>query len=220
MTARSLTLTDALHAYMLQHSLRESEVKQRLRLETSKLERANMQIAPEQGQLLALLLELMGAKRVIEIGTFTGYSALCMAEALPAGGELICCDISEEWTDMGKAYWAEAGVADRISLRLGPAVETLDALLSQGQAGCFDAAFIDADKTNYINYYERCLQLLRPGSLLMIDNTLWYGRVVEDDNQKQDTVAVREFNEHIHGDDRVSMSLVPIGDGLTLARKR
>lgn len=220
MSNRTLNLTDTVYHYMLDHSLRETDVMRRLREETSKLAASNMQIAPEQGQFMALLLELAGAKRVIEVGTFTGYSALCMAQSLPDDGKLICCDVSEEWTAVAKHYWAEAGVDQKISLRLAPALETLDELLESGQVEAFDAAFVDADKTNYINYYERCLRLVRPGGMLMFDNTLWDGSVADEANQKEDTVAIRELNDHVHRDDRVSVSLVPIGDGLTLIRKR
>ena len=179
-----------------------------------------MQIAPEQGQFMALLVELIGARRIIEIGTFTGYSALCMAEAMPVDGRLICCDLSEEWTGIARGFWREAGVAERIDLRLAPALETLDALLAQGGEGQFDMAFIDADKGNYTRYFDRCLTLVRPGGLILFDNTLWDGRVADPDDQDEDTRAIRALNDRLLGDQRVTLSLVPIGDGLTLARKR
>ena len=169
---------------------------------------------------MALLVELMGASHAIEVGTFTGYSSLSVALAMPEDGRLICCDTSEEWTTVARRYWVEAGVQAKIDLRLAPALETLDALLSDGRAGAFDFAFIDADKQNYENYYERCLQLLRPGGLIAVDNTLWSGSVADPDDTEPSTCAIRRFNEKLHCDDRVSLSLVPIGDGLSLARKR
>jgi predicted O-methyltransferase YrrM len=169
---------------------------------------------------MALLVELLGAERIIEIGTFTGYSALCMAQALPPDGELVCCDLSLEWTDIAQSFWREAEVDDRITLHLAPALETLDQLLKGRAAGSFDMAFIDADKPNYLNYYERCLQLVRAGGLLLFDNTLWGGAVADPRDREPDTLAIRELNDALHRDERVSISLVPIGDGLTLARKR
>lgn len=220
MSNRTIILNDSLYQYLLDHSLREDGIARALRERTASHEWARMQIAPEQGQFMALLAELTGARRVVEIGTFTGYSALCLARALPADGELVCCDVSEEWTAIGIPFWEQAGVRDRIDLRIAPALETLDALLAGGQAGSFDLAFVDADKTNYANYYERCLELLRPGGLLMFDNTLWGGSVADSSVQDEDTVALRALNERLHGDARISLSLVPIGDGLSLARKR
>jgi predicted O-methyltransferase YrrM len=220
MTNATLPLSDTLYRYLLDHSLRETPLLHKLREVTSQQELSRMQIAPEQGQFMALLVELLGAKRIIEIGTFTGYSALCMAQALPPGGELVCCDLDRKWTDIARSFWREAGVDDRISLHLAPALDTLDQLLQQGAAGSFDMAFIDADKPNYLNYYERCLQLLRTGGLLLFDNTLWGGAVADPRDQEPDTLAIRELNHTLHRDERVSISLVPIGDGLTLARKR
>lgn len=220
MSNRTISLDDRLYDYLLANSLRESQTQQQLRKLTAEHEWARMQIAPEQGQFMALLVELTGARKIIEIGTFTGYSALTMAAALPADGQLICCDISQEWTDIGWPFWEEAGVTARIDLRLAPALETLDALLEEQQAGQFDMAFIDADKTGYEAYYERCLELLRPGGLVMFDNTLWNGDVADPQKQDEDTVAIRALNKKLHDDERVSLSLVPIGDGLTLARKR
>lgn len=221
MTARSIELTDRLYKYLLDHSLREAPILARLRAETASLAEANMQIGPEQGQFMALLIELTGARRTLEIGTFTGYSTLAVALALPADGRIVACDISEVFTAMGRRYWAEAGVADKIDLRLGPAVETLDALLNEaGAAGSFDFAFIDADKSNYGLYYERCLSLLRPGGLIAVDNVLWNGSVADPSKNDVDTRAIRALNEKMHHDTRVGISLVPIGDGLMLARKR
>jgi caffeoyl-CoA O-methyltransferase len=179
-----------------------------------------MQISPEQGQLMALLVELIGARRTLEVGVFTGYSSTVVALALPADGRIVACDVSEEWTGIARRYWKEAGVEQKIELRLQPAVQTLDALLAQGQAGSFDFAFIDADKTSYDAYYERCLTLLRPGGLLAVDNTLWSGAVADNRDQNESTRAIRQLNAKIAADSRVSASLVPIGDGLYLARKR
>ena len=195
-------------------------VLRRLREKTMQHELARMQIAPEQGQFMALLAEIIGARRILEIGTFTGYSALWLASALPLDGNLICCDVNAEWTEIGLPFWDEAGVADRIDLRIAPAMDTLDDLLDGGERGGFDLAFIDADKENYLAYYERCLQLLRRGGLVLFDNTLWAGAVADPAQQDAETRAIRELNEHLHSDSRVGLSLVPIGDGLTLARKR
>lgn len=181
---------------------------------------SRMQIAPEQGQLMQLLAELVGARRALEIGVFTGYSAACVAMVLPTDGKLVACDVSEEWTNIGRRYWKELGVDDKIELHLRPAVETLDELSKNGANGSFDFAFIDADKTNYDAYYERCLLLLRVGGLIAIDNMLWSGDVADPGNQEPDTVAIRALNSKIRADERVTMSLVPIGDGLILARKR
>jgi predicted O-methyltransferase YrrM len=215
MTAKTLQLSDALHAYLLANSLRETPVQRALRAATSRMARATMQIAPEQGQFLQLLLRLTGARRCLEIGTFTGYSALAMALALPPGGRIVCCDLSEEWTSVARKYWARASVSKKIQLRLGPALGTLRNL-----KGPFDFAFIDADKANYQNYYERCLKLVRRGGLIAIDNTLWYGRVIDRRDQSADTRAIRAFNRRLRRDRRVDIALVPIGDGLTLALKR
>lgn len=179
-----------------------------------------MQIAPEQGRFMALLVELLGARRIVEVGTFTGYSALCMAEAMPAGGELICCDLSEQWTDIARDFWRKTGVEARIELRLAPALETLDTLLAEGQEGRFVLAFIDADKGSYGAYFERCLRLLRPGGLMLMDDTLWGGDVADPEKQDADTLAIRTLKAALLKDDRITLSLVPIGDGLTLARRR
>jgi caffeoyl-CoA O-methyltransferase len=220
MTRRPTELTDALHAYLLANSLREPPLLARLRDETAKLPMANMQIGPEQGQFMRLLVELIGAKRTIEIGTFTGYSTLSVAMSLPKDGKLIACDISEDYTAIARRYWAEAGLAERIDLRLAPALKTLDGLIAKGGAGMFDFAFIDADKEGYDGYYERCLTLLRPGGLIAIDNVLWNGNVVDDSDQSPDTRAIRALNAKMLKDDRVTISLIPIGDGLMLGRKR
>ena len=192
----------------------------RLREETVSLEKANMQIGPEQAQFMALLVELLGARNALEVGTFTGYSALAVALALPDDGRLVACDVSDEWTAIGRRYWEEAGVAHKIDLRLAPAVETLDDLLAEGWAGTFDFAFIDADKEGYDIYYERALELIRTGGLVALDNTLWEGKVVDSEVTDDDTVAIRAINSKLAGDERVTLSLLPVGDGLTLARKR
>jgi len=219
MASSTLFLNDQTYDYLRSVSLREPEMMAALRAETAEQELAVMQITPEQGQFMAMLVRLIHATRILEIGTFTGYSALAMAQAMPRGGRLVACDISEEWTSIAQRYWDEAGVADRIELRLAPALETLDRLLAEGQTDGFDLAFIDADKVNYSNYYERCLKLLRPGGLIMVDNVLWGGSVAEESNQEPDTCAIRSFNAAVKADPRVDISMVPIGDGLTLLRK-
>jgi O-methyltransferase len=220
MSNRTIAVDDRLYSYLAAHSLRESPLLTRLREETAALPASRMQIAPEQGQFMRLLVELVGAERIVEIGTFTGYSAICMASALPSHGRLLCCDLSEEWTAIARTYWDEAGLGDRIELRLAPALDTLDILLDEGQAGRFDMAFIDADKTNYLGYYARCLRLVRPGGLILFDNTLWNGAVADPADQDPDTLAIRALNDALLADERISLSLVPIGDGLTLARVR
>ena len=220
MARRTNYVTDELYAYLLDVSLREPPVMTRLREETASLEKAHMQIGPEQGQFMALLVELIGAQNALEVGTFTGYSALAVAMALPEGGRLVACDISEEWTAIGRRYWEEAGVAHKINLRLAPALETLDALLTEGRAGTFDFAFIDADKEGYDAYFERVLELIRSGGLITLDNTLWEGKVVDATVTDVDTEAIRAINTKLAGDERVTLSLLPVGDGLTLARKR
>ena len=220
MSNRTLNLSDPLYEYMLSVSLREPQVLRRLREETARDEMARMQVAPEQGQFMALLVELTGARQALEIGVFTGYSALCIAQSLPEEGRLVACDISETWTRTARRYWREAGVEHKIDLRVAPAADTLEALVEQGNASRFDFAFIDADKANYDLYYERCLQLIRPGGLIAIDNVLWGGAVIDTSDQDADTVAIRALNTKLHGDDRVAISLVPIADGLTLLRKR
>lgn len=218
MSNRTLNLDDRLHDYLLSVSLREPDLLKRLREETAHLPEHNMQIAPEQGQFMRLLAGLTGARRVLEIGTFTGYSALSLALVIPDDGMMVCCDVSEEWTSIGQRYWQEAGVDHKIQLRLAPAVQTLEQLLDSDEPA-FDLMFIDADKENYSRYYELGLQLLRPGGLMMIDNVLWNGSVANPDNQEESTVAIREINKRIHKDDGVELSIVPIGDGLSLVRK-
>ena len=219
MSTRSIGLDDELYPYLLDVSLRESPLLAELRAETARLPEARMQIAPEQGQFMAMLARLAGARRYLEIGTFTGYSTLAIAQALPSDGRIVACDLSREWTDIARRYWRRAGVEERVDLRLGPASETLQALRDDAATEPFDLAFIDADKTGYAAYYEHCLELLAPGGLVMTDNTLWHGSVADRSDQREDTVAIREFNRKLYRDDRVELSLVPIGDGLTLARK-
>ena len=219
MSRRTIDLTDDLYEYLLNVSVREAPLLARLREETAALPLAGMQIGPEQGQFMGLLVELIGARRAIEVGTFTGYSSLIVAEAMPSDGRLICCDVSEEFTSIARRYWAEAGLADKIDLRLGPATETLDGLITEGGEP-YDFGFVDADKENYGTYYERLLKLIRPGGLIAIDNVLWSGRVIEPEKADADTEAIRTLNAKLKDDDRVSLSMVPIGDGLTLARVR
>ncbi len=220
MGRETLQLSDAVYQYLQDHSLRETTVLRRLREETATLKEARMQLSPEQGQLLTFLAELIGARKAIEVGTFTGYSALCVASALPNDGCLIACDVSETWTAIGQRYWEEAGVDRKIDLRIAPALETLDELLAAGEAGSYDFALIDADKENYEAYYERILSLLRSGGLLLVDNVLWSGKVADPDHTEESTLAIRAFNRKVHADDRVSLSMLPIGDGMTLVRKR
>lgn len=213
-------MTDGLYGYLLETSLRETPLQARLRDETARHPRGTMQISPEQGQFMQLLTKLMGARRCIEVGVFTGYSSLAVALALPADGHILACDVSEEFTAVARRYWKEAGVAGKIELKLAPATETLDARLKAGEAGTYDLAFIDADKANYAAYYERILKLLRPGGLVLVDNVLWSGAVIDASDQDEDTVAIRAFNKLLHKDERVDVSMLPVGDGLTLARKR
>jgi predicted O-methyltransferase YrrM len=220
MSNRSIPLTDSLYEYLIDVSLREPALLLALREETAGMRNRSMQISPEQGQFMALLARLAGAKRCLEIGVFTGYSSLAVALALPEDGRIVACDVSEEWTAVARRYWAAAGMDHKIDLRVAPALQTLDALVADGQSGRFDFAFIDADKERYLEYYERVLRLLRPGGLVAVDNTLWSGRVADPEVADVDTVALRHFNECLHRDERVDLSLVPIGDGLTLARKR
>ncbi len=220
MSNKSIGLSDDLHAYLLRVGVREPAILRRLREETARLPNAGMQIGPEQGQFMALLVQLLGARRTLEVGVFTGYSSLAVALALPPDGRVVACDVSEEWTAIARRYWAEAGVAGKIELRLGPGVETLDALLADGQADSFDFAFIDADKEHYDHYYERALRLVRPGGLIAIDNVLWGGRVADPEAQGESLAAIRALNAKLHRDERVALSLVPIGDGLPLALRR
>jgi len=220
MSKTTLPLGPRLYQYLLSVSLRDTLIHRDLRSETDKLEFGVMQISPEQGQFMALLVSLLDAKRIIEVGTFTGYSTLMMAEALPEDGKIITCDIDRDWTDIARQYWEQSGLANRIDMQLAPALKTLQSLIDEDEAGCFDMAFIDADKANMLNYYELCLKLVRQGGLIMIDNVLWGGSVADESYQSEDTNTIRRFNSFVHQDERVDISLVPIGDGLTLARKR
>lgn len=220
MTNRSLNLDDALYQYLLDVSLRESPLLKRLREETAQLPTARWQIAPEQGQFMALLVQISGARKILEIGTFTGYSALCMAQAMPADGRLICCDLPGDYNAIAERYWHEAGVAERIDLRLAPALETLSALERGGQSESFDLIFIDADKANYRVYLEHALVLVRQGGLILFDNVLWSSRVLEQSPESADTRAIQALNRGLLRDSRIDLSLLPLGDGLTLCRKR
>jgi predicted O-methyltransferase YrrM len=220
MTNKTIKVTDQLYEYILSNSLREPEILTELRAETQNHHASNMQIAPEQGQFMALLVQLINAKKTLEIGVFTGYSSLSVALALPPEGKLIACDISEEFTNIARPYWEKAGVANKIDLKIAPALETLEQLLADGQAETFDFAFIDADKINYSEYYERSLKLIRPGGLIAIDNVLWDGKVGDANNNDPSTISIRDFNSKLHQDQRIILSLVPIADGLTLALKR
>jgi predicted O-methyltransferase YrrM len=215
-----LGLDDRIEDYLIKNSSREPDVLRRLREETVATNpQAEMAVGPIQGQFMALLVKLIGAVKALEVGVFTGYSSLCTALAMPPNGRIVACDVSDEWTSVARRYWAEAGVADKITLRLGPAVETLDELLRDGQANTFDLAFIDADKPNYDNYYERALKLVRRGGLIIFDNMLWSGKVADPSVQDANTVALRALNEKLHHDERVFMSLLPLRDGISLAVK-
>ncbi|MEC8868337.1 MAG: class I SAM-dependent methyltransferase [Pseudomonadota bacterium] len=221
MSSRTIELTESVYSYLLQSGIQESSIAYELRVKTQESTPWHMmQISPEQGAFMALLVRLIGAKKTIEVGTFTGYSALVVAEALPEDGRIIACDVSEEWTSIARDFWERAGLRNKIDLRLRPATETLDEIIDQGGADSFDFAFIDADKANYDDYYERCLVLLRPGGLVGIDNVLWGGRVADDTANDDDTVAIRALNEKVRTDQRVSATILPIGDGLTLAIRR
>jgi len=217
---QTLAVTDDIYRYILDVSLREAPILAALRQRTAEHPQVAMQISPEQGQLMALLVRLCGARRCLEIGVFTGYSSLAVALAMPADGNVIACDVSEEYTRIAREFWELAGVADKIDLRLAPALDTLEQLLNEGQAGQFDFAFVDADKGNYLQYYEKTLELLRPGGMVAVDNTLWSGKLLAPDPDDDDSLALDAFNRYLHGDARVDISLIPIGDGLTLARKR
>jgi len=220
MSRRSIGLDDALYDYLLDVSLREPDVLRRLREETAGRENANMQISPEQGQLMALLVRLLDAERTLEVGTFTGYSALVVALALPAHGRVTACELSQEYAAIARRWWAEAGVEEKIELRVAPALTTLDRLLEEGLSGRFDFAFIDADKESYLDYWERCLRLVRRGGLIAVDNVLWSGRVVDPADADSSTEAIRRFNARVRDDERVDLALLPVGDGVTLARVR
>ena len=206
--------------YLTSVSVREPAILKKLRDETAALPNATMQISADQGQFMALIVQLMGARRTLEVGVFTGYSSLAVALALPADGRITACDVSDEYTSVARRYWKEAGVDHMIDLQLRPALETLNQLLAEGRGRTFDFAFIDADKTNYEGYYECALELLRPGGLIMVDNTLWSGRVADPNDNEKDTVAIRRFNKKLHTDSRVTLSMLSIGDGVTLALKR
>ncbi|MBU7581878.1 MAG: class I SAM-dependent methyltransferase [Nostoc sp. TH1S01] len=219
MTTQTLGLEQNLYEYLLSVSVREPEILTQLRQETAQHPMGRMQIAPEQGQFMSLLVKLIGAQKTLEIGVFTGYSTLVVALALPKTGKVVACDISEEFTAIARRYWQQAGVAEKIDLHIAPAMETLDQLLADGEAETFDFAFIDADKSNYDGYYERSLQLIRPGGLIAIDNVLWSGRVADPQVQDNRTKKIRAFNQKLHQDSRITLSLIPIADGLTLARK-
>jgi predicted O-methyltransferase YrrM len=220
MSARTIPLDDRLYDYLLRVSLRETDVMRRLRDETAKMPGGGMQVSPEQAQFMAFLVEAIGARHALEIGVFTGYSSLAVASALPEGGRLVACDVNDEWTRIARKYWREANVEQRIELRLGNGVDTLDALSKEGRDETFDFAFVDADKENYVAYYERCLRLVRRGGIIAFDNVLWSGRVADPTDKSASTAALRDLNERISHDTRVSLTLLPIGDGLTLARRR
>ncbi|MBM3740173.1 MAG: methyltransferase domain-containing protein [Acidobacteria bacterium] len=219
MSRSHTVMTEPLAGYMRAVSLREDALLRRLREETAPMPLGVMQISPEQGQFMQMLIRILGARRTLEVGVFTGYSSICVARALPDDGRIMACDVSEEWTSMARRYWREAGVEHKISLRLAPAVQTLQELIDSGDGG-YDFAFIDADKENYRTYYEQCLHLLRPGGLIAIDNVLWHGNVADQTKQDPDTVAIRQLNSRMLADFRVDLSMLPVGDGLTLARKR
>lgn len=215
MSPRSIGLTERLNAYVVEHTTAPGDVERRLIDRTQSMAQSNMQIAPEQGEFMGALVELSGARSIVEVGTFTGYSALAMARALPDGGRIVCCDVSEEWTAIGREHWEAAGVGDRIDLRIGPAIETLRAMPTEP---AIDLAFIDADKGGYVDYYEEILLRLAPGGVILVDNTLWSGAVVDESDTSDDTVAIRRFNDHVAGDPRTRQVLLPVGDGLTLIR--
>ncbi|SVC27734.1 uncharacterized protein METZ01_LOCUS280588 [marine metagenome] len=220
MSNRTLSLTDAAYDYLCDHSLRETTVQRQLRRTTHKMENSVMQVSPEQGQFMQFLVSIIGASNTIEVGVYTGYSALCVALGLPEDGRIIACDINEEWTKIALEYWKKAGVADKIDLQIAPALDTLTELGKKGRKNHFDFAFIDADKVNYDIYYEKCLNLVRPGGVVAIDNVLWSGAVADVSAMDENTRAIRSLNAKLHKDERIDLSMVPIGDGLTLARKR
>jgi len=219
MSRQSIKLTEELYEYMLSVSLRETAIQQELREETAKHPKYEMQIAPEQGQFMALLVQLLQVKNIIEIGVYTGYSSLCMAMALPDNGQIIACDIDEETTNIAHSYWKKAGVSNKIKLVLAPAIETLDELIASNEINHFDLAFIDAEKSEYMDYYERTLKLIRPGGVILIDNVLWSGKPARQKEQDEETQAIRKFNEFMFNDKRVNISMLPLADGLTLALK-
>ena len=220
MSTTSFWFPPELRAYLVDRGVREPAILARLREETASMPEGGMQIPPEQGALLAMLVRLIDARRCLELGTFTGYSSLSVALALPPDGLLVCCDVSDEWTSIARRYWAEAGVADRVELRLGPALESLDALLDGGAAGSFDFAFVDASKREYPDYHERILRLLRTGGLVAYDNVLWDGAVIDPTDKDPDTIGIRRLNDRLATDERVDLCMLPVADGLSLARKR
>ena len=220
MSNRTIQLDDRTYDYLLAHSLREAPALAKLRAETASHPQVNMQIAPEQGQFMQMLVRLTGARRAIEVGVFTGYSSLAVMLAMPKDARLLALDVSEEFTAIARRHWQAAGVADRIELVIAPARDTLDARIAAGESGRYDFAFIDADKGGYLAYYERLMKLVRPGGLIAVDNTLWSGEVADPENRDSDTVALREFNDVLHKDPRIDLALLPVGDGLTLARIR
>jgi predicted O-methyltransferase YrrM len=220
MANRTIGISDELAAYVVKVGTREPDVLARLREETAAIPQSRMQIAPVEGAFLAMLVVLTDARRCIEIGTFTGYSSTVVALALPENGSIVCCDVSEEWTSLARKYWDEAGVASKIDLRIAPAAETLDRLIENGEQAAYDFAFVDADKTGYDGYYERLLQLVRPGGLIAFDNTLWGGAVLDVDPEDDDTRAIQALNAKLARDDRITLCLLPVADGVTLARRR
>jgi len=217
MTLKTIQLTEPLYRYLLAHSVREHPLQHALREETSDLPMSRMATTPEQGQFLRMLVKSMGVRRYLEIGVFTGYSSLSVGLAMPADGEIVALEKREEWADVAQSYWSKAGFADRVDLRIGPANDNLAELLSEGKAAYFDLAFIDADKPHYPEYFEACLKLVRPGGLIVIDNVLWHGNVVKDDADDPDTLALRAFNQKVFEEERVEISMIPLGDGMTLA---
>lgn len=219
MSRKTTFLNDDLYQYLCDKSLREPEILRELRQATANMSSSSMQISPEQGQLMRLLIKLTNAKKTLEVGVYTGYSALSVAMTLPDNGRIVACDINEEWTQMARQYWRKAGIAKKIDLRIAPAEQTLTTMVENGESQSYDFAFIDADKANYDSYYELCLELLRPGGLIMIDNTLWDGLVIDTTDQRNSTVAIRALNDKLLMDERILLSLLPIGDGVTIALK-
>jgi len=219
MSNRTLAISESIYQYLCDHSLREDPILKELRDHTYDMEERAMQIAPEQGQFMQMLIKLIGAKNTIEVGVFTGYSSLAIALVLPEDGRIVACDVNPQYTSVAEKFWVNAGVREKIDLRIGPARGTLSELISDGLTGTFDFAFIDADKVNYDHYYELCLQLIRPGGLITVDNVLWGGATADDSINDTDTTSIRALNDKLHRDERIDLSLVPIGDGLTLAMK-
>jgi predicted O-methyltransferase YrrM len=220
MSTRTISVDDRLYDYILRVSVRETDLMRRLRAETAKMPEGGMQVSPEQAQFMAFLVEALGVRSALEVGVFTGYSSLAVAQAMPPGGKLVACDLNDAWTRIARKYWREAGVEDRIELRLGPGLDTLAQLSREGRDGTFDFAFIDADKESYVSYYEKCLALVRKGGIIGFDNVLWSGRVADPADHAQSTECIRKLNAHLTNDARIALTLVPIGDGLTLVRKK